>query len=127
WTCMPFDAPLASVPCISALTGNECVFCGISEIDSTHHKTCAHRVADCLDRPLKERVYSRKDHFIQHIKQFHHANADEKFEYMWSSDLNCNEREWKCGFCGEKLMGWDTRATHIAMHFRQGLGMSSWD
>ena len=132
WTCMLNSDPFVPSPSCDSLI--ICVMCKLtirlnSEFSSKedHIKTCSNRVADCLNRSVEERTYSRKDHLVQHVQQFHNATLNRSEVDRWESANEQLNRPWGCGFCGEILPDWDAREAHIAIHFRQGLNMNDWD
>ena len=119
YTCMPFGLPIASG------TSN-CVFCGAFCQDEEHNILCSRRVFDCLQRPLDERTFGRRDKLVQHIRTFHYCNVEKHVLETWSSTARDYTLVFDCGFCDERNMTWKTRAAHIASHFRDGMTMSSW-
>jgi len=132
WTCMWNSDPFVPSPSCDSLS--ICVMCRLtirvnSEFSSKedHIKTCSNRVADCLDRSAEERTYSRKDHLVQHVQQFHNTTLNRSEVDRWESVNEKLNRPWGCGFCGAILPDWNTREAHIAVHFRQGLNMNDWD
>lgn len=120
------------MPSQTSLRGNRCMFChtrfSLVELFKIHHQACRHRISDCLKRSIEDRTFSRKDHLMQHLDQFHRRAtlAKEDLDTFVRTSATAREREWHCGFCGEKLANWDVRARHVAKHFREGLTMSSW-
>lgn len=106
---------------------SECVFCqSTSNVDQLQHQGC-HRIADCMAKPKRERTFTRRDNLIQHLKGFHQAIPCEEVIASWEFQADHSHHAWSCGFCGETLDDWDTRAAHTAKHFRNGITMSSWD
>ena len=107
-----------------------CVFCRtLIPIPSSniHPEQCPYRLNECMSKSPSQRTFYRKQHLLQHIHRYHKATVDSKMITQWESSTNEPERLWDCGFCGEKLFGWDARAAHISIHFRKGLDMSSWN
>jgi len=123
WTCMPngvLDAFRISSDVVI------CTFCNhINPVD-THPEVCS-RIAECLETNFKERTFERRDHLIQHLKNVHNALLPKETILEWKTEAPPSDQEWTCGFCGAILSDWDTRASHIAKHFRAGLDMSKWD
>jgi hypothetical protein len=105
-----------------------CVFCGTINPPEDHIDTCRHRIGECLARPSEARYFNRKDYLKRHLVEFHQVNILDQILDRWESSTEQSqvEKDWTCGFCGEVLLGWDIRATHIAKHYREGLDMSAW-
>jgi hypothetical protein len=103
-----------------------CAFCERSPEPHGHHDHG--RVTECAARDLEERSFLRKDGLVQHVMSFHGAaQLRPDVVAAWEVPAERREQDWVCGFCGETLRGWDTRATHLAAHFRQGMTMASWE
>lgn len=103
-----------------------CTFCNDTNPVDTHPEVCS-RIAECLKTDSKERTFERRDHLTQHLKNVHNALLPEETILDWKTEAPPSDQEWTCGFCGAILSDWDTRASHIAKHFRAGLDMSKWD
>lgn len=102
----------------------KCAFCG-----DFVHETCPkeHRVAACQARSEQDRIFVRKEHLRQHFKNFHpDSNLRDDVAFSWQSRTANTTSAWNCGFCGEILSDWDTRAKHITKHFREGKTMGDW-
>ena len=126
WVCMPLTPSLRQ-PWVRILSNNRnCIFCGIPDPDEMHASTC-HAIAKCLDNPVTERTFQRKDHLVQHLRNFHDARLPGDLINSWKTNINYSQHKWVCGFCGDSLADWSTRARHISKHFRDGLDMSMWD
>lgn len=121
WMCMPNNSSVIW----SHPTFGSCVFCGRSAPDHVTGIHSCHRIHECLARPKEERMFQRRDKFVQHVSQFHGTMLDESVIEAWES--KGNDQIWKCGFCGMLFITWDSRATHIARHFRDGKTMDDWD
>lgn len=134
WTCMPWEHPFYDYMLVSK-SKSCCIFCatlcgeigGDRQTKQQHIMQCPKRVASCLERPVEERTFGRKDHLIQHLRQFHDSHFNEYLMAEWESENKELDRLWGCGFCGAILLNWNCRATHIAAHFRRGLDMTAWD
>jgi hypothetical protein len=65
-------APQESWLCCSdtSLPMVSCTFCGIPS-PSISHMTTEHNHQSCASKPEEDRVYYRKDHFIQHLHRVH--------------------------------------------------------
>lgn len=123
WTCMPngvLDAFRFSSDVVI------CTFCNYTNPVDTHPEVCS-RIAECLETDFKERTFERRDHLTQHLKNVHNALLPKETILEWKTEAPPSDQEWTCGFCGAILTDWDTRASHIAKHFRAGLDMSKWD
>lgn len=118
WVCSPLGAtPIPS--------GHEviCAFCGQHKPDYLH--LTSHNHNTCLDKPLAERTFYRKDHLVQHLHAVHRVSYSERLMSSWkviSQDIRS-----RCGFCDAWLSSWASRADHIARHFRDGRTMADWE
>lgn len=130
WICQPHGVPVirnmahssSSLPTVLS----HCVFCGLWQPEAVHFETC-HRAKECADKPRAERAFARKDHLVQHWKNFHGCKLDHMMAEYWKMPINYSGHKWSCGFCGAQLANWEQRALHIPKHFREGLTMASWD
>jgi len=86
-----------------------------------------HRIAECLARDEKERVFHRKDNLKQHFRNFHGSTLDDCVARAWEVRTEHAIRSWPCGFCGIVLKDWNDRQVHTAGHFRKGATMETWD
>ncbi|KAF4460218.1 monocarboxylate transporter 4 [Fusarium albosuccineum] len=117
WVCSP-NGPTAMHP----EEGLLCVFCGIKNPDKTHLDR--HNQSACIERPIEERTYHRKDHLQQHLRLVHAS----KF-LKWPMDewkVMTQEIRSRCGFCGINLGTWASRVDHLADHFKAGSTMEHW-
>jgi hypothetical protein len=117
WVCSP-NGPTAVHP----EEGLLCVFCGIKNPDKTHLD--GHNQSACIERPIEERTYHRKDHLQQHLRLVHMS----KF-LKWPMDewkVMTQEVRSRCGFCGIDLKTWASRVDHLADHFKAGSTMEHW-
>ncbi|KAH6969229.1 hypothetical protein DER45DRAFT_581840 [Fusarium avenaceum] len=117
WVCSP-NGPTAMHP----EEGLLCVFCGIKSPDKTHLDS--HNQSACIERPIEERTYHRKDHLQQHLRLVHMS----KF-LKWPMDewkVTTQEIRSRCGFCGIDLKTWASRVDHLADHFKAGSTMEHW-
>ncbi|KAF2468077.1 uncharacterized protein BDR25DRAFT_344393 [Lindgomyces ingoldianus] len=109
-----------------------CPFCAKSHPSPSH--LADHNYLSCQEKPLSERTFSRKDHFLQHISQVHKVNT-------WQKPLRLTEllEAWRhplplkdghqalhCGFCGQTFTTYAERTEHVSGHFLEGLDMMSW-
>jgi hypothetical protein len=106
-----------------------CAFCELLNPDDDHFQYY-HRVGDCMCKAEQERTFGRPDHLQQHVKNFHKCEKPltELVRDAWRMDGpgSFDNKSWTCGFCQEILPNWDTRATHIAGHFKAGMSMAQW-
>ncbi|KAF4342778.1 monocarboxylate transporter 4 [Fusarium beomiforme] len=117
WVCSP-NGPTAVHP----EEGLLCVFCGVKNPDKTHLD--GHNQSACIERPIEERTYHRKDHLQQHLRLVHMS----KF-LKWPMDdwkVITQEIKSRCGFCGINLTTWASRVDHLADHFKAGSTMEHW-
>ncbi|WKT48433.1 Homeobox domain [Fusarium oxysporum f. sp. vasinfectum] len=97
-------------------------FCGVKNPDKTHLD--GHNQSACIERPIEERTYHRKDHLQQHLRLVHMS----KF-LKWPMDdwkVMTQEVKSRCGFCGINLTTWASRVDHLADHFKAGSTMEHW-
>lgn len=126
WICaVPLAKGEASVIWRVNKTGPECVFCG--DTSPTDEHVLSHEFEMCLERPVGERTFTRKDHLWQHLYKFHGCRKWEG----WKPNLNLLQHSRdavrsRCGFCQVWLESWDERGQHLAGHFRSGLTMDDW-
>ncbi|KAI9164177.1 Homeobox protein 4-like protein 3 [Paramyrothecium foliicola] len=123
WVCSP-HGPVAAHATIDAeeQPGKLCVYCGLHEPNEDHLRS--HRYDQCLDKPQAERMFNRKDHFVQHLQSVHGADYIEDLMSSWKS-TGPSIRS-RCGFCEAQLESWDHRVDHLAGHFKQGSTMMDW-
>ncbi|KAF5017463.1 hypothetical protein F66182_10607 [Fusarium sp. NRRL 66182] len=117
WLCSP-HGPTAVHP----EEGLVCVFCGLGNPDRAHLD--GHNQSACIQRPIEERTYHRKDHLQQHLRLVHMS----KF-IKWPMDawkVMTQEVRSRCGFCGINLTTWASRVDHLADHFKAGSTMEHW-
>ena len=116
WVCMP-DGPLLTLGGIKF-----CALCHCSDPDDDHLKW-SHGISTCLERPLHERRFDRKDHLVQHLSGMHKISISNN--PALSRDIKTWERPfrapamkelWDCGFCQEDNMTWTQRYKHVANH-----------
>ncbi|OCL04154.1 hypothetical protein AOQ84DRAFT_416937 [Glonium stellatum] len=124
WICMPES---------TALWYNSCAFCGLDSPSDAH--VAKHNVKTCLEKPVDDRSFSRKDHLKQHVEQVH--SCKERFNtgragkvlQSWGKEVDSSEFcvgvLW-CGFCKCDLSSWGERVEHIAAHFQGGVTMQDW-
>lgn len=124
WTCLA-HGPHVPLP-HEGSRDSKCAFCPLRNPSDVHLQS-AHRLDECLSKPNKDRVFYRKDHLAQHIRNVHNGQLDSFTAMYWKSETDYANHSWTCGFCGEYLANWNVRARHIVTHFKDGLDMSQWD
>lgn len=103
--------------------GVVCVYCGEISPDQAHLN--AHNYGTCLERPLEERTFYRKDHLRQHLKLVHSASYSHWPMEQWKVAIK--EIRSRCGFCGIFLDTWSRRVDHLGEHFKSGSTMEFWE
>ncbi|ORY15029.1 hypothetical protein BCR34DRAFT_197209 [Clohesyomyces aquaticus] len=109
-----------------------CPFCSKRHPSPSH--LADHNYISCQERPLSERTFSRKDHFLQHIAQVHKVNNLQKplrlteLLEAWKHPLPLKDghQALHCGFCGQTFETYVERTQHVGGHFLDGLDMMSW-
>ncbi|RKK92050.1 hypothetical protein BFJ68_g16031 [Fusarium oxysporum] len=117
WVCSPNGATA-----MHPEQGISCIYCGQADPNDPHLND--HNYAPCIERPLEERTFYRKDHLHQHLKLVHGTKYMEWPMDSWKTD-NAEIRS-RCGFCGEALSSWAIRADHLADHFKSESTMADW-
>ena len=102
-----------------------CVFCGVSDPDSTHFSQ--HETQHCYGKKRKDRTFTTKYALRQHIATVHNQKEMSHRMRRWSRSPKDNDWYWNCGFCDSVLPSWTDRVVHIGAHFNEGKVMSSWD
>lgn len=127
---MPEELWICCPPLSESL--DRCPFCAQSSPSSLHLKT--HNYMTCSEKPLSERTFNRKDHFLQHLAQHHNVRDSEKpfrlteLSEAWRHPLTLNQGHLAlhCGFCGLVFPSYQERTEHISRHFMKGADMMSW-
>ncbi|KAL2211409.1 hypothetical protein CC79DRAFT_1353480 [Sarocladium strictum] len=99
-----------------------CVFCGISDPAPAHIHN--HGYTQCIERPIAERTFYRKDHLRQHLRRMHHVTSMTPSMEKWKSVVIAVQS--RCGFCSVDLDTWHARTEHLAEHFLDGAVMTEW-
>ena len=116
-------------------TGNfptKCPFCEKGNPSPAH--LADHNYLSCQEKPLSERTFGRKDHFLQHISQVHKVSPSQKparlteLEDAWRHPLpmRTGHKALHCGFCGAIFKTYQERTMHVGRHFLEGTDMMSW-
>ena len=117
WTCCPMGSTR-----IDPTTGlHQCVFC--PELSPTASHLEQHNFQTCHEKTLPERTFYRKDHLRQHLRLMHGVKYDPHMDTWKSTTFEINSR---CGFCPSLFTTWQSRADHLAAHFRNGADMKGW-
>ena len=109
-----------------------CPFCEKKDPSPAH--LADHDYLSCQDKPLSERTFGRKDHFLQHISQTHKVSASQKparlieLEEAWRQPMpiRFGHKSLHCGFCGTNFRTYQERTMHVSRHFAAGMDMMSW-
>ncbi|OCL04494.1 hypothetical protein AOQ84DRAFT_391515 [Glonium stellatum] len=111
----------------------KCPFCPETLPSAEHMST--HCYLECLEKPIEERSFNRKDHLKQHIQRVHQKRGNGNLEDIrdilneWGQQtvhLKPNHPALYCGFCQLRFENWESRVKHVAQHFAKGLDLSSW-
>ncbi len=99
-----------------------CKFCGTG---FAAFERMQEHALQCQAARNKGQVFSRKNHFGDHLQDSHDISLNDGLEGAWNYAV---ESDWprECGFCGDIFLDWEERVTHIARHFEDGLKLSSW-
>lgn len=98
-----------------------CVFCDAYDPSVEHMSQ--HGYTRCVNRPLEERTFFRKDHLSQHLRLLHGCQFMPAME-QWRTVTT--ELQSRCGFCTEIFSTWAERVVHLAEHFKGGSTMQDW-
>ncbi|KAF6803280.1 C2H2 type zinc finger domain-containing protein [Colletotrichum sojae] len=118
WVCSPDGSTTAN-----AQGDTVCVYCDKTDPDKPHLDS--HHQAACIDRPLEERTFYRKDHLKQHLKLVHETTVMTASTEGWRIVMDAIRS--RCGFCDATFETWTDRGNHLAEHFRDGLTIMDWE
>jgi hypothetical protein len=122
-------------------TGQDCLYCNAWPLTTSEENKgqlqahlAKHRYAECRQKPIDERLFMRRDHLVQHIKQFHlgeeHGNTlSTNHLDNWASKmapLPQGSILLHCGFCGKDCADWEDRIRHLAWHFKGETHKTEW-
>ncbi|KAH7171279.1 hypothetical protein EDB81DRAFT_194704 [Dactylonectria macrodidyma] len=114
WRCAPFGSTV-----VAPETGRiHCTYCKLLDPTPAHLEMHAH--GTCV---TQTQIYARKDHLIQHLRRFHHA---EDLSMIDSWKVETPVISSRCGFCDSRMETWQERVDHLAAHFRKGSTMKDW-
>lgn len=131
WICMPDG---------QAVQNDKCLFCGQESPDEAHMQR--HCIHECLNLPLEDRTFARKDHLKSHMARVHKGEAYAVRSLMWqcSDEIHSVLPNWSrrtasseydgsmlwCGFCCTSMPDWTARLEHVARHLRRGQHVPTW-
>jgi hypothetical protein len=124
----PQEGWLCNIQTSSIVNGTStCSYCPIKD-PSMDHATNIHSAHTlCHTKPLKARIFLRKEKFVKHCDKFHPSlDSTEQADraHFWIH----SEFPSYCGFCNE-MVNYSTcydRFEHIAIHFEAGEDMTTW-
>jgi hypothetical protein len=131
WFCMLNNSPIVE---------GSCGLCGESDVQPSHLGTHLN-VEACMNKPVVERGFSRKDKLQDHIRRVHlKEDSSCPFKKLgrllsnslldsWHKEDNLSISKpvalW-CGFCMISLRNWNERVEHVGDHLQSGLCMEKW-
>ena len=129
WICLP-EGPEILVSVRDKLV-KQCAMCYYPNPSPDHAPHCTKQVGRCFDQPLSNRKFDRRDHLVQHLRNFHCIQHEDPLPpnlNSWKQPLYASGTAplWDCGFCNERGMSWASRYTHILDHKRLGLDWRLW-
>lgn len=117
YRCMP------SGPIEYTAGGARCAFCGFRDPSQRHCDI--HKAFPCANRTLDVRSYTRKPHFITHLKTHDISNVGELAEH-WKDTIK--KRHFACGFCISHFHSLIEQLNHIDVtHYRLFHHIRDWD
>ena len=103
--------------------GAKCAFCGFRDPNISHCDT--HKAFPCANKSLDVRSYTRKSHFITHLKTHHNSDCAELADH-WRDTIN--KRHFSCGFCVSYFHSFMEQLNHIDIaHYRLFQHIRDWD
>ena len=103
--------------------GARCAFCGFPNPSQRHCDI--HNAFPCANRTLDVRSYTRKPHFITHLKTHAIPNVVELAEH-WKDTIK--KRHFACGFCISHFHSLIEQLNHIDVsHYRLFHHIRDWD
>ena len=91
WTCLA-HGPHVPLPHEDSRDG-KCAFCPLRNPSDVHLQS-AHHLDECLSKPSKDRVFYRKDHLAQHIRNVHNGQLDSVTAMYWKSETDYANHSW---------------------------------
>ncbi|KAL6722094.1 hypothetical protein ACLMJK_001200 [Lecanora helva] len=103
--------------------GHRCAFCGLSNPDRKHLDT--HGIILCVDKPIKDRRFTRKFQLTKHLEVHGILNGDHLAD---SWQVRVKSKYYSCGFCVSLFTSNSDRLNHIDVcHFRHFQAIEEWD
>ena len=103
--------------------GARCAFCGLP--NPSHRHCDIHKAFPCANRTLDVRSYTRKPHFITHLKTHDIKNVTDLAEH-WKDTIK--KRHFACGFCVSHFHSLIEQLNHIDItHYRLFHHIRDWD
>ena len=103
--------------------GAKCAFCGLRDPCQSHCDT--HRVFPCANKSLDVRSYTRKPHFVAHLKTHRPSNGAELADH-WKDTTE--KKHLSCGFCISHFNSLIEQLNHIdVVHYRLFYDVKDWD
>ena len=102
--------------------GARCAFCGFPNPSQRHCDI--HKAFPCAKRSLDVRSYTRKPHFITHLKTHDIPNVIELAEH-WKETIK--KRHFACGFCVSHFRSLIEQLNHVDTHYRLFHHIRDWD
>ena len=113
--------------CVGAIQNGHplCVFCA-EQLPATG-PTKAHYLQCEKAKKKGKHIFAanRDDHSKNHLWNRHQIINIGAEESTWTFDVHGGWPRW-CGFCPEQFHTWQERINAIALHFEQGMDISSW-
>ena len=105
-----------------------CSYCSLVNPPTSHLLAVHGGTTLCHNKPVKERVYFRKDKFRQHCDKSHPSIDTADYVEQAHFRVNCDIPSY-CGFCREtkNFTTHQNRFDHIASHFEGGQDMTQWN
>ena len=129
WTCLA-EGPEILLPAQSGMS-RFCVLCAEADPPPDHVLHCAKQINLCINKPLQDRKFDRKDHLVQHLRTVHNF----RYEDALPSNLGSWEQLmyspgtaplWDCGFCDKSGMTWAYRYNHVKEHVKDKCDWRFW-
>ena len=103
--------------------GAKCAFCGLPDPSQSHCET--HKAYPCANKSWDVRSYTRKPHFITHLKTHQVTNCAELAD-RWKDTID--KKHFSCGFCVAHFHTLIQQLNHIDVaHYRLFQNVRDWD
>ena len=103
--------------------GASCTFCGLRDPSRSHCEI--HKAFLCANKSWDVRSYTRKPHFITHLKTHQVSNCAELAD-RWKDTIN--KKHFSCGFCVAHFQTLIQQLNHIDVaHYRLFHNVRDWD